>query len=69
MTPKRIAEVASYHTILGGVAAGMGIAIIPKTMFDNFQNKDLLSIHSIDTELGRIQIELIWRKELTSANI
>jgi DNA-binding transcriptional LysR family regulator len=32
MTPKRIAEVASYHTILGGVAAGMGIAIIPKTM-------------------------------------
>jgi DNA-binding transcriptional LysR family regulator len=69
MTPKRIAEVTSYHTILGGVAAGMGIAIIPKSMLDIFPNKDLLSIHPINTELGRIQIELIWRKELVSANI
>lgn len=69
MTPKRIAEVSSYHAILGGVAAGMGIAIIPKSMLDIFPNKDLLSIHPINTALGRIQIELIWRKELVSANI
>lgn len=69
MTPKRIAEVTSYHAILGGVAAGMGIAIIPKSMLDIFPNKDLLSIHPINTALGRIQIELIWRKELVSANI
>lgn len=69
MAPKRIAEVTSYHAILGGVAAGMGIAIIPKSMLDIFPNKDLLSIHPINTALGRIQIELIWRKELVSANI
>lgn len=69
ITPKRIAEVASYHAILGGVAAGMGIAIIPKTMLDTFPNQDLLSVHYIDSALGRIQIELIWRKELISANI
>lgn len=69
MTPKRIAEVSSYHAILGGVAAGMGIAIIPKSMLDIFPNKDLLSIHPINTALSRIQIELIWRKELVSANI
>lgn len=69
MTPKRIAEVTSYHAILGGVAAGMGIAIIPKSMLDIFPNKSLLSIHPINTALGRIQIELIWRKRLNSANI
>lgn len=69
MQPKRIAEVASYHAILGGVAAGMGIAIIPKSMLEIFPNQDLLSIHPINTALGRIQIELIWRKELSSANI
>lgn len=69
MIPKRIAEVASYHAILGGVAAGMGIAIIPKSMLDIFPNKDLLSIHPINTALGRIQIELIWRKNLISANV
>ena len=68
-TPKRIAEVTSYHAILGGVAAGMGIAITPKSMLEIFPNTDLLSIHPLNTALGRIQIELIWRKELISANI
>lgn len=68
-TPKRIAEVTSYHAILGGVAAGMGIAIIPKSMLEIFPNTDLLSIHPLNTALGRIQIELIWRKNLASANI
>ena len=68
-TPKRIAEVTSYHAILGGVAAGMGIAIIPKSMLEIFPNTDLLSIHPLNAALGRIQIELIWRKNLASANI
>ena len=68
-TPKRIAEVTSYHAILGGVAAGMGIAITPKSMLEIFPNTDLLSIHPLNTALGRIQIELIWRKNLASANI
>ncbi|MDV7708639.1 LysR substrate-binding domain-containing protein [Acinetobacter pittii] len=65
----RYGSVASYHAILGGVAAGMGIAIIPKSMLEIFPNQDLLSIHPIHAALGRIQIELIWRKELSSANI
>lgn len=69
MTPKRIAEVTSYHAILGSVAAGMGVAIIPKSMLDIFPNKDLISAHPINTALGRIKIELIWKKELVSANI
>ena len=47
----------------------MGIAIIPKSMLEIFPNTDLLSIHPLNTALGRIQIELIWRKNLASANI
>lgn len=69
MTPKRVAEVASYHAIIGGVAAGMGVAIIPKSMITTFPSQDLLSIHSLASSLGKIQIELIWRKNLMSANI
>lgn len=69
ISPKRVTEVTSYHAILGGVVAGMGVGIVPKIMFDQFINKNLLSCHSIQGPLGQIQIELIWRKELSSSNI
>ncbi|MFV5515932.1 LysR family transcriptional regulator [Acinetobacter gerneri] len=67
--PKRVTEVTSYHAILGSVAAGMGIGIVPKIMFDQFSNKHLLSKHAIEGPLGQIKIELIWKKGWLSANI
>ncbi|MER8077407.1 LysR family transcriptional regulator [Acinetobacter pittii] len=66
--PKRIAEVTSYHAILGGVASGMGIGIVPKIMFDQFANKHLLTAHTIEGSLGRVQIDFIWKRGLLSAN-
>lgn len=67
--PKRIAEMTSYHAILGSVVAGMGIGIVPKSMVETFAQKQLLSLHPIPEPLSKVQIELLWRKDAPSANI
>jgi len=67
--PERTIELASYHAMLGCVVAGMGIALIPKSVLTTFPERKRLSIHSLASTENRAQTVLIWRKAGGSANI
>lgn len=67
--PERIVELASYHAIMGGAAAGMGIGIVPVSVLALFPDRNTLSIHPLPASLMKAPTELLWRKDMPSANL
>ena len=67
--PERTIELASYHAMLGCVVAGMGIALIPKSVLATFPERKRLSIHLLARMENRAQTVLICRKGAGSANV
>ncbi len=67
--PERTIELASYHAMLGCVAAGMGIALIPRSVLTTFPERKRLSIHRLARSENCAQTVLIWRKGAGSANV
>ena len=67
--PERTIELASYHAMLGCVVAGMGIALIPKSVLATFPERKRLSIHLLARTENRAQTVLICRKGAGSANV
>jgi DNA-binding transcriptional LysR family regulator len=67
--PERTIELASYHAMLGCVVAGMGIALIPKSVLTTFPERRRLSVHLLARAENCAQTVLIWRKGAGSANV
>lgn len=67
--PQRIVEMTSYHAILSGVAAGMGVGIVPAVLLTLFPDRSLIGTHAISGSESRIVTELLWRKGMRSANL
>jgi DNA-binding transcriptional LysR family regulator len=67
--PERIVELTSYHAMLGCVAAGMGAALLPRSVVDTFPQSKCLSIHSLPSGENRVITSLIWRRGSESPNI
>lgn len=66
--PYRLAEMSSYHAIIGGVSAGMGVGIVPRQILDNFPLENVLRRHPFPEADRQVITELIWRKENLTAN-
>src|SRR5262249_12304395 len=64
--PKRTIELASYHAMLGCVAAGMGIALVPKSVLSAFPARRRLSIHRLPSDEKWAETVLIWRRKAGS---
>ena len=69
VTPGRIVEVASYNLILGCVAVGMGIALLPRSVLQVYAERDRLSVHKLRSTFGHAKTCLVWRKEAPQANV
>jgi DNA-binding transcriptional LysR family regulator len=67
--PERIVELGSYHAMLGCVAAGMGIALLPKSVLTTFPESKRLTVHRLPPGENRVETVLIWRKGAGSPNI
>lgn len=67
--PERMVELASYHAMLGCVVAGMGVALIPRSVLATFPDRRLLSVHPLGRTENRAWTVLIWRKGAGSANV
>ena len=67
--PERTIELASYHAMLGCVVAGMGIALIPKSVLTTFPERKRLSVHLLNRAENCARTVLIWRKGAGSANV
>jgi DNA-binding transcriptional LysR family regulator len=62
-------ETSSYHAMLGCVAAGMGIALVPRSVLDGFPQAARLSQHALPRGEQRIGIELVWRRGARSPKV
>jgi DNA-binding transcriptional LysR family regulator len=69
IVPERIIELGSYHAMLGCVIAGMGIALVPKSVLPTVPESKRLKIHQLPRGENRYETLLIWRKGISSPNI
>jgi DNA-binding transcriptional LysR family regulator len=67
--PERTIELGSYHAMLGCVAAGMGVALLPKSVLSTFPERRRLSVHALSPGENRAATVLIWRKGVTSPKL
>src|SRR5215470_6338516 len=67
--PERIIELGSYHAMLGCVAAGMGVALLPRSVLTTFPESKRLTVHRLPPGENRAETVLIWRKGANSPNI
>ncbi|MCP4614813.1 MAG: LysR family transcriptional regulator [Bradyrhizobium sp.] len=67
--PERTVELGSYHAMLGCVVAGMGIALLPKSVLTTFPESKRLTVHRLPPGENRSRTVLIWRKGAGSPNI
>jgi DNA-binding transcriptional LysR family regulator len=61
--PLQTIEISSYHAMLGCVAVGMGISLVPLCVLTTFPERKRLSVHSLPKGSNRYNIDLIWKKE------
>jgi DNA-binding transcriptional LysR family regulator len=59
--PLQTLEISSYHVMLGCVAVGMGISLVPRSVLATFPERKRLSVHELPKGLNSYDIELIWR--------
>jgi DNA-binding transcriptional LysR family regulator len=67
--PERTIELGSYHAMLGCVVAGMGIAMLPRSVLSTFPESKRLSIHKLPAGENRFEIVLIWRRGAGSSKV
>ena len=68
-TPERVQEVSSYHALLGCAVAGMGVALIPRSVLDIFPGRDGLSEHRPSAAVRHSVTFLAWRKGAVSPRL
>ena len=67
--PERTIELGSYHAMLGCVLAGMGAALLPKSVIGTFPESGRLRIHALPPGEDSLSTLLIWRKGAASPNV
>jgi DNA-binding transcriptional LysR family regulator len=67
--PEKIIELGSYHAMLGCVVAGMGVALLPKSVLTTFPESKRLRVHRLPPGENRADTYLIWRKGAGSPKI
>jgi DNA-binding transcriptional LysR family regulator len=67
--PERVIELGSYHAMLGCVVAGMGAALLPKSVLTTFPESRRLSVHALPAGENRARTVLIWRKGAGSPKV
>jgi DNA-binding transcriptional LysR family regulator len=65
----RTVELASYHVMLGCVAAGMGVALMPRSVLAGFVERDRLREHKLPPPFQRAKTLLVWRKDQPQAKV
>jgi len=67
--PERTVELGSYHAMLGSVLAGMGAALVPRSVISTFPEKKRLRINELPDGENQLRTLLIWRKGASSPKI
>ncbi|MFV3416017.1 putrescine utilization regulator PtrR [Pseudomonas nitroreducens] len=62
VVPGKIVEMESYHGMLACIAAGGGVAIIPRAMFDSLAGGRNVAIHRLAPHHADATTWLFWRR-------
>jgi len=65
--PERVLEFASYHAIVACVAAGTGVALVPRSVLHALRAQNDVSICSLPPSIAKAKATLIWRRGWRSA--
>jgi DNA-binding transcriptional LysR family regulator len=60
-TPQRVLELGSYHAIVACVAAGAGIAIMPRSVLEVVHAHSEVAVSALPVPLARSKTCLVWR--------
>jgi DNA-binding transcriptional LysR family regulator len=61
VAPDRIMEFQSYHAILACVAAGSGIAIVPRAIVALLRERRNVTVTALPASIARTRTLLVWR--------
>lgn len=61
VVPERVLELASYHAIVACVAAGSGIAIVPRSVLQVVQAGSEVQVIALPRKVARARTWLVWR--------
>src|SRR5256714_275470 len=64
---ERVMEYGSYHAIAACVAAGSGIAVIPKSVLRAVGAEAQVAVHPLPANVSRAKTMLVWRRGHQSA--
>ena len=67
--PERTIELASYHAMLGCVLAGMGAALLPKSVLSTFPESKRLRVYDLPRGENRLRTLIVWRKGAVSPKV
>ncbi|SDN19279.1 putrescine utilization regulator PtrR [Pseudomonas jinjuensis] len=62
VVPGKIIEMESYHGMLACIAAGGGVAMIPRKMFETLAGGANVAIHTLEPEHANVTTWLFWRR-------
>jgi DNA-binding transcriptional LysR family regulator len=64
VSPARIAEFGTFEAIVGCVAAGMGVAMMPKEVLKQRELAKSVRVHALPDDVARVQTMLVWRRDI-----
>ncbi|HSW04620.1 LysR family transcriptional regulator [Aquabacterium sp.] len=69
VVPQRMVEMASYHAILGCAVAGMGVALMPRSVVEAYAERARLGVHAMTGPFSRVRTLLVWRRDTPQARL
>lgn len=69
IAPGNIVEMPSYHTVLAGVAGGVGLAMLPRSVLGTLPAHAYVQEHPLPEAVAHCATWLIWRREAFGPNV
>ena len=67
MVPERVIEFNSYHAIVACVAAGTGIAVVPRSVIRLVRAEREVAVYPLPPAMSKVKTLLVWRRDHQSA--
>jgi len=59
--PEKVLELSSYHAIVACVAAGTGIALVPRSVLETLRTRDSIALYPLPEAYAHLTTYLVWR--------
>jgi DNA-binding transcriptional LysR family regulator len=64
VAPARVSEFGTFEAIIGCVAAGMGVALMPKELVEQRKLARSVRQHQLPPAIAHVETMLVWRKDV-----